>query len=98
MPPRSLFLLGQDYAFIKKDDRLVGIVCLDNLLKEYKSGDISATSVAEFMEPLFFVKEYELRLKAMEVMLTNDIEHIAVTNKAGDFVGITSLKQLKDVP
>jgi hypothetical protein len=50
------------------------------------------------MEPLFFVKEYELRLKAMEVMLTNDIEHIAVTNKAGDFVGITSLKQLKDVP
>jgi predicted transcriptional regulator len=46
----ELILLGQDHAFIKKDDRLVGIVCLDNLLEEYKSGDISATSVAEFME------------------------------------------------
>jgi hypothetical protein len=31
-------------------------------------------------------------------MSINDIEHIAVTNKAGDFVGITSLKQLKDAP
>ena len=64
-------------------------------LEEYKSGDISETSVADFVEPLFFVKEYELRSKAVELMLTNDIEHIAVTNRAGDFVGIASLKQLK---
>ncbi len=92
----ELILLGQDHAFVKKDDQVIGIVCLDNLLDEYKSGDISATSVAEFMEPLFFVKEYELRLKAVELMLINDIEHIAVTNGAGDFVGIASLKKLKN--
>jgi predicted transcriptional regulator len=96
MPPRSLFLLGQDYAFIKKDDRLVGIVCLDHLPEEYKSGDISATSVAEFMEPLFFLKEYELRSKAMEVMMINNAGHIAVTNGAGKFMGIASLKQVKN--
>ena len=65
-------------------------------LEEYKSGDISETSVADFVEPLFFVKEYELRSKAVEVMLKNDIEHIAVTNGAGDFVGIASLKKLKN--
>ena len=92
----ELILIGQDHAFVKKDDRLIGIVCLDNLLEEYKSGDISETTVAEFMEPLFFIKEYELRLKAMEVMLINDIEHIAVTNRAGDFVGIASLGKVKN--
>ena len=91
----ELILLGQDHAFVKKDDKIMGIVCLDNLLEEYKSGDISATSVAEFVE-LFFLKEYELRSKAMEVMLINDIEHIAVTNRAGDFVGIASLQQVKN--
>ncbi len=56
-------------------------------LEEYKSGDISETSVADF---------YELRSKAVEVMLKNDIEHIAVTNGAGDFVGIASLQQVKN--
>jgi signal-transduction protein with cAMP-binding, CBS, and nucleotidyltransferase domain len=91
----ELILLGQDHAFVKMDDRYLGIVCLDNLLEEYKYLDISNISVAEFLEPLFFVKEYELRSKAVELMLTNDIEHIAVTNRAGDFVGIASLKQLK---
>ncbi len=92
----ELILLGQDHAFVKKDDRLVGIVCIDKLLEEYKSIDISEASVAEYLEPLFSVKEYELRSKAVELMLTNDIEHIAVTNRAGDFVGIASLKKLKN--
>lgn len=91
----ELILLGQDHAFIKKDGRFVGIICVDKLLEEYKSGDISATSVAEFIEPLFHIKEYEPRSKAVELMLINDIEHIAVTNKAGDFVGIASLEQAK---
>lgn len=91
----ELILLGQDHAFVKKDDQVIGIVCLDNLLEEYKFGDISETSVAEFVEPLFFVQEYELRLKAAELMEENNVEHIAVTNKAGVFVGIATLNQLK---
>ena len=41
----ELILLGKDHAFVKKDDRIIGIVCVDNLLEEYKSGDISASSV-----------------------------------------------------
>jgi predicted transcriptional regulator len=94
----ELILLGQDHAFIKKNDRIIGMVCVDNLLEECKSGDISSTNVAEFVEPLFFVKEYELRSKAKELMLINDIELIAVTNNAGDFVGIASLKQMKGEP
>ena len=53
----ELILLGQDHAFVKKDDRIIGIVCLDNLLEENKSGDISETNVAEFVEPLFFFKK-----------------------------------------
>jgi hypothetical protein len=51
----ELILLGQDHAFVKKDDRIIGIVCVDNLLKEYKSGDISSSSVVEFVEPLIFL-------------------------------------------
>lgn len=94
----ELILLGQDHAFIKKDGRFIGIICVDNLLEEYKSDDISETSVEEFLEPLFFLNEYVHRSKAMEMMLINDIEHIAVTNKADDFVGIASLKQMKDEP
>lgn len=90
----ELILLSQDHAFVKKKDQIVGIVCVDNLLEEYKHGDISATSVAEFVEPLFFVNEYELRTKSLEVMVINNIEHIAVTNKAGEFVGIASIKQV----
>ncbi len=94
----ELILLGQDHAFVKRDARFIGNVCVDILLEEYKSGDISATAVADFVKPLFFLNEYEHRSKAMEMMLINDIEHIAVTNKAGDFVGIVSLKQMKDEP
>ena len=91
----ELVLLGQDHAFVRKNDKVIGIVCLDVLLEEYKSSDISETKVEEFVEPLFFIKEYESRSKATETMLINNIEHIAVTNNAGVFVGIASLKQLK---
>ena len=91
----ELILLGQDHAFVKMNNRFIGIVCLDNLLEKYKSEDISETSVAEFVEPLIFAKEYECQTKATELMLTNNVEHIAVTNRAGDFVGIASLKQLE---
>ena len=91
----ELILWGFDYAFIKKDDSFIGIVSLDSMLEEYKSGDISATGVEEFMEPLFFVKESETRLKAVETMLKNGVKHLAVTNTAGNYVGVASLRQLK---
>ncbi len=92
----ELILLGQDHAFVKVDDRVIGIICLDNLLEKYKSGDISETTVAEFVEPLVFIKEFEHRTKATQLMLTHNAEHIAVTNRVGDFVGIASLKQSQE--
>ena len=32
----ELILLGQDHAFVKKDDRTIGIISLDNLLKDIR--------------------------------------------------------------
>ena len=87
----DLIVLGLDYAFLKKDDQIIGIVCVDNLLEEFNS----AAKVAEFMEPLISISEYEHKLKAAQLMRENKVEHIAVTNRAGDFVGIASFKQLK---
>lgn len=90
----ELILLGQDHAFVSKELNVIGIVCLDNLLEQYKSGDISETAVEEFIEPLFFVNEYEHRKNVAQFMREKEVEHIAVTNKAGNFVGIASAKQL----
>jgi len=91
----GLLLTGQDYAFVEKDDQIVGIICLENLLEEYMSANTSENRVEDFMKPLFFVKEHERRSKALELMLMNDIEYIAVANRSDDFVGVVSLKQLK---
>ena len=91
----ELILIDEDHAFVKKEDQVVGIVCLDQLLEKYKSADISDTEIVIFAEPLFSVDEYEDKLKALGLMLDKNIEHIAVTNKAGVFVGIASMEQLK---
>ena len=83
---------------MKKNEQVIGIVCLDSLLEEYKSGDISDTHVAEYLEPLFFVNEYEDRSLARSLMKENNVEHIAVTNQDGIFLGIASAKEFKEEP
>jgi hypothetical protein len=49
----ELILLGQDYAFVKKDDQIIGIICLEGLLKEYHAGDVSEATIEKFMNPFF---------------------------------------------
>lgn len=92
----DLVLLDQDCAFVKKDDQIIGIVCLDNLHEEFISAVASEDKVAEFIEPLFSINEYKHSSIAMELMLMKNIEHIGVTNGGGDFVGIASLKEIEE--
>jgi len=44
----DLIVLGLDYAFVKKDDQIIGTVCVDKLLEEECSINNSETKVAEF--------------------------------------------------
>ena len=89
----KLVVLGKDYAFVKKDDEYIGIVSLVNIME-----DGSDSKLMEFMEPLFFIKADEHELKATALMKENNVEHIAVTNQAGEIVGITSAKRLQEEP
>ena len=41
----DLIVLGLDYAFLKKDDQIIGIVCVDNLLEEFNSAANSEAKV-----------------------------------------------------
>jgi predicted transcriptional regulator len=92
---KELIILGEDYAFVKKNDQIIGIVCVDNLLDEYNSATICEVNVEKFAEPLLYINEDENELKAAQLILENNVKHIAVTNQVGDFVGIVSFKQLK---
>jgi hypothetical protein len=49
----ELILLGQDYAFVKKDDKVIGIVYLEDLLKEYYDGNESEPTIEKFMDPSY---------------------------------------------
>jgi hypothetical protein len=49
----ELILLGQDYAFVKKDDQIIGTVCLEELLKEYHAGNESEATIEKFMDPFY---------------------------------------------
>jgi hypothetical protein len=53
----ELLILGQDHAFVKKDDKIIGIVCLENLLVDYKLRESIKTTVADHAEPLFSIIE-----------------------------------------
>lgn len=86
----QLVFLSQDHAFFKNEEKIIGVICLKNLLENYGSGDISDKSVAEFTAPLFPLNEYEQISKVKELMKENSIGHIAVTNQTGSFVGILS--------
>jgi len=87
----KLIILGKDYAFVERDGEYIGIVSLVNIME-----DASDSNLTEFMEPLFFVKADDHKLKAAALMQENNVEHIAVTNQAGEFVGITSAKRLQE--
>ena len=55
----ELIFLGQDYAFVKKDDETIGVIWLDDLLKEYHSGDTSEDTIDKFINPFFRISDYE---------------------------------------
>ena len=92
----ELILIGQDHAFVAKGSDIIGILCLDHLLEQYKKADISGVNVEEFVEPIFYVNEYDYQRDVARFMNEKLIEHIAVKNKAGNFVGIASTKQLSE--
>ncbi len=87
----KLINLGKEYAFVKKDEQYIGIISLANILEDH-----SDSPLTEFMEPLFIVKADEHKHKAFTLMLEKNVEHIAVTNQAGEFVGITSAKKVQE--
>lgn len=89
----ELILLGKESAFVKMDDQFIGIVSLDNILEDY-----SDSKLVVLMEPLFSVKANENKLKVASLMLEKNVEHVAVTSQAGEFVGITSAKALREEP
>ena len=55
----ELILLGQDYAFAKKNDQVIGTICLEDLLKEYHARDASEATIEKFVNPFFLSSEVE---------------------------------------
>ena len=55
----ELIFLGQDFAFVKKDDQIIGVIWLEDLLKEYHSGDTSEDTIEKFINPFFSISDYE---------------------------------------
>lgn len=55
----ELILLGQDYAFVKKNDQVIGTIYLEDLLKEYHARDASEATIEKFVNPFFLSSEIE---------------------------------------
>ena len=53
----KLILLGRDYAFVKKDKRVIGIVCLNDLSNEYYYGVESEASIEKLIAPFYLFNE-----------------------------------------
>lgn len=87
-----------DHAVIKKDEQVVGIVCLHKMLGNYSTAlvDISKATVLDFMEPAFFVNHQEHKVKTAQLMIENGIEHIAVNNHAGKLLGVVSAREMSE--
>ena len=47
----ELILLGQDYCYVKRSDQIIGIVCLEELLKKYHAGIKPEETIVKFMCP-----------------------------------------------
>jgi len=88
----ELILIGQEHAFVEKDGQILGIVCLDNLLEKYEPANISETKIAYYAEPLTIISEYQNKSQVGSLMRENNAEHIAVTKRTGDCMGIAALK------
>lgn len=86
----ELILLGQDYAFVKKDNQTIGMVCLDDLLNTYHAKDESKVSIQKFINPLLKLSIYGQRSKEGQQIEENSVEHFAVFNEAGELIGIIS--------
>ena len=47
----ELILLGQDYCYVKRSDQIIGIVCLEELLKKCHAGIKPEETIVKFMCP-----------------------------------------------
>ncbi len=82
-----------DHAVVNKNGRVVGIVCLSKMMSEYSKFfmDVSKTTVFELMEPVYYMNYTEHKIEAAQLMIDKDVEHIAVTNQAGKFLGVACI-------
>ena len=89
-----LIINDYNYAFIKNEEEIVGIISSENLLENYKSRELADATVTEYLEPLISINENEPITKAANLMSNNLVEQIAVKNQTGAFVGIACLSQI----
>jgi len=83
-----------DHAFVQHEGETVGIVSEEQLLENYKSKDLSNTTIREYMGPLLTIRQDESQARAVEIMLEHEADYIAVTNQNGVLVGVACLKKL----
>ena len=92
----NMVIEGKEAAVVRHKGQIVGILDLEVLLNQAKNDslNISRTSVFLVMEPIIFMGSSEKKVRASKLMGDKDVEHIAVTNKDGVFIGIVSAKDL----
>ncbi len=93
---QDLVVEGKVYAGVKRNGKIVGIINCDNLLNlsSLEGMDISTVTVFSVMEPAFFLNSSEPRAKAAKLMIAKDVEHISVTDEAGNFIGVITSKDV----
>ncbi len=89
-----LVLEQHEYALVKREGEIVGIINTDHLLK-LRDIDLSRATIFSIMEPAFFVDASEQSLIAGKVMKENDVEHIAVVDDKNNVLGIISGKDIQ---
>ncbi len=87
---------NKECAVVQRDDEIIGIVNLDNLLNlPYEDGkDNSNTEIFSVMEPAIFINAHDHLENAIKIMSKNDVEHLAVADSEGTFLGIISAKEI----
>ncbi len=84
--------------FVQHEDKMAGIIAVSQLLENYKSEDMSGSTIREYMEPLLTIKDSESEGQAAEIMAENDVDFMAVTNQNGVFLGVVSSSNLNSQP
>jgi len=89
-----LIINNCDHTFVQQDGNMIGIVSANLLLENYKSQDLSGTSIREYMGPFITIKGNAPKSQAVEIMSEHDIDCIAVTNLNGVLLGVAAFNNL----